>query len=866
MQLRSVFMGVDLVEVAPVRGHTHGLSAALRSTASLLMDQIAESSGRDLVYYQGSSADVRHGRSITRAWRWAKDTNVFPVQKTKKPNDVVAMVDVDYYIDMPRFLVSHFRPVLIYTFQPSSVCRDVGEYKYTFNSMNDVVYTVSGGGRYQHRVWNYAGDSLSVRRTILGITIKYSTFSVERRMIDRDHQVICLAPLRKYVGFAAILARSRAKCDELKQLEIADNGFTRLQINDSDTIFTHTGKCDGYASAIVPARVDDCIASTAKTSKTTITLATVKSKMDEVAPGQVQKHKGAEILLEYHLIGRRPSEMVNTLQDGVRRFQWLNRKEDLDEEAKPGMVAFMQPIIHGGFVPDACKNNDSRAVEKRVNELKNHTHITPFLLKIVNEFVNLLVPEKHILDPLSVEDVYERQPKPSQRQILFSAENETPERRTKTFMKKEAYTRINDPRIISTINGPDKRDYSTYVYAAADVIKSQPWYAFGKTPECIAEKVAILCTSANVDVSITDFSRMDGRVSEVLRFLERKLMLSLFKTKFHTQLIELLRAQQSLPGRTRFGVKYDTGLTRLSGSAETSLFNTVDNAFTAFLAYRMTRYRDSYYTAIQAWFMLGFYGGDDGLSRDMQKRNAERAASLVGQKLKLVVVPRGERGVNFLARHYGPDVWFGDMNSCCDFRRVLTKFHLTVHLPANISKVDKLREKAYALALTDQNTPVIGPFVIRVASLLPRKRYRNLLQIWNSDITRAEQYPNERSSWMFDLFEEHCPEFDLQLWNDWLAKTDAATIFTPPQLSPPVEISVTGGLVAIEGDIHGVSEGQSPLAAQQQQSTMFRPRKTRPLRQKEKSKARRSACDKGKPAHGDRPRHDRTRDQAPHRK
>jgi len=651
------------------------------------------------------------------------------------------MVDVDYYVDMPKFLSRHFRPIILYTFQPSSVSKDDGEYKYTANADGTFTYLVSGGGTYRHAVWNYKGDTVSAERKFFGIPLTYSTFALERRMVDEDHQVIMLSPLVKASGISAWVAKWKAPAAPLTRVNVVEGEFTRVSINGTEGLMVHTGRAGGYVKAVVSASADDTIASAMRASKIKLTLAAIKSKM----AGAAGATTGAEILHEYHL-GKSPKvpDLVNNISDGVRRFQWTEKMGDYDDEAKPGMVAFMAPLLHGAFVPDNCHNNDKRMVEHRVKKLANTTKITPFILKTVEEFVGrMTLGEKHFLDPVDIEEVYRRQAKPSQRAILDRADQEDAERRAKMFMKREGYQKVNDPRGITTINGADKRDYSTFIYAAADVVKLCKWYAFSKSPLQLAERVAEICERAKCHVDGTDFSRMDGRVSDVPRYLESVLMKRLFRTEHHGQLSDLMRSQHSLPGKTRNGVSYETGLSRLSGSAETSLFNTVLNAYTAYLAFRMSPgLVGGYMSPTEAWDRLGVYGGDDGLTADLSSSKAEKAAGLVGQVLTAERTKRGEIGVSFLARHYGPDVWFGDVNSCCDIARTLSKFHVTVHLPSNVTPTDKLFEKAYALSLTDRLTPVVGDFVRQVLSHFPKRKYQNLLEIWRSDVPSESQYPN----------------------------------------------------------------------------------------------------------------------------
>jgi len=568
-----------------------------------------------------------------------------------------------------------------------------------------------------------------------------------------------------------------------------------------------------------------------------LTLATIKSKMEDNATGVISKPPGAEVLLEYHMFGsQKPSSMISALEKAVRRYQYVENIGDLDVDAKPGMVAFMQPLLDGGFAPDNCRNNDVRAVNERVLKLKSEDLvITNHISRCMNEFVELFYSKagvgKHSLRPVENDEVYLRQAKPTQRRILDMAQHESASFTAKNFVKKEAYGSANDPRMISQINGVEKMAYSAYMYTFCDLLKYHDWYAFGKTPRAIAERVVQICEQAS-HVDITDFSRMDGRVGNVARELEMRMMMYGFHPSFHLELQSLMRKQMNLKGITAHGVRYDTGLARSSGSAETSAFNTILNAFTCFLAYR--RHTDCYgmyYDKEEAWRSLGIYGGDDGLSANLVRKYAVTSAASVGQKLELERVTRGNAGVSFLARHYGPGVWWGDANSCCDIKRQISKFHLTVHLPPNITREDKLCDKAFSFYLSDASTPILGEFVVKVLSLFDfdPSEYRNLADRWIVSRDASEQYPNAYDEWMDDLATKQLPEFDRNQFSEWVKSADRDSIFRPPESAPRPQPEPKHGIVVVDNDVVIVGENKAKMTQNEKDipKKKFRPRKKR---------------------------------------
>jgi len=293
---------------------------------------------------------------------------------------------------------------------------------------------------------------------------------------------------------------------------------------------------------------------------------------------------------------------------------------------------------------------------------------------------------------------------------------------------------------------------------------------------------------------------MDGRTGEVIRELEKQLFMRAFHRQYHDEMFELMRSQINLPGKTRFGVKYTSGLGRLSGSPETSFGNTNASAFTAFLALRQTMVNGSFIQADEAWAKLGLYGGDDGFSADIEPKIYVNSAAMVGQKLTINVVNRGQPGVQFLARCYGPSVWFGDNVSMCDLKRTLSKFHTTVVMPQSITPMDKLVDKAHALSLSDSNTPVVGPFVrhaLRFAK--PKFQYRNLDGKWNVWEDIETQYPNEHRDWMEDYAHRALDGFSFGAFNDWINQDlMAEDILNCPDFMPAVDPQPTHTQVVMD--------------------------------------------------------------------
>ena len=246
--------------------------------------------------------------------------------------------------------------------------------------------------------------------------------------------------------------------------------------------------------------------------------------------------------------------------------------------------------------------------------------------------------------------------------------------------------------------------------------------------------------------------------------------------------------------------------------------------------------------------------GDDGATADQDRQAAEKAAATMGQVLTMERTTRGSSGVTFLARHYGPDVWFDgetSANSCCDIRRQLAKFHVTVNLGGKVTPQTKLREKAFAFYLSDRETPIIGDFVSKVMKLYPMRReeYQNVLNIWNSDVEQDEQYPNFYEDWMMDLLIKQMPEFDIVGFYEWIESVDASTVFSPPSFAPPAPTLPKQGLVVVDGDFEGeIAEPDTMGVTGKGSSTAMKKRRYRPRKKESawKGKEDKTSTSKGK--------------------
>jgi len=784
-KLRRTMMDHPVVYRRDPPNHTHPKSASARSAAVNHMCSLANILGLKTYFVQMSKQDQQRGRPGSRDWRFPKDLQSVPISETPVEDvDALCYVDVDMYLDMPSMLCERTKTHLIATFQPSAVANSDGEYAFTFDKHSVSKVSVSGGGMYTGLVWNYSQDSLLVFRKFLGIPYSCAAYLVDRKTITENYDFVLLSPLGGWGWKLAWLAWLSIDGPGLKRLSLHDDGFLRMMVHRKDGMYMSTGRPDSYACATIPAAVDAALSDQVLVQKADLTTATVQGR---VGPGF---ETGAPVVAAFHRKQRRGiPDRVCPVDLSIQHVQFGPKSED---DFKPLIVPFMTPFIEDGcFAPALTTLTEQVMVKERITNMAKTTVMDAYTRILAEEFVELIFPRSGVLVPLELDDVVERQHRPSQLAIIGQADDVPHRPPTATNMTKhEAYAKITPPRAITIIDPPDKVAWSKFLYAMGDYAKhSWPWYQPGLTPLETAERIVQICLLAE-DLKQGDYNRMDGTISPANRELESMVIVRAFVRDVHETALELANSQVNMSVRCTLGTKYDSGTARGSGSPETGLFNTINTAFVAYCAFRSEGV-----PSLMAYEMLGLYCGDDSVTPSgdaggggiprVSEAALVRAAAKMGQELDIVTVKRGAVGVKFLARLYGPDVWFGDNNSMCDLKRQLTKLHTTVALPSKITPLMKAVEKARAFGLTDANTPVIGEWCRTVLRKFPHV-YSDYLNIWGSKLAYEVQYPNDDSGWMFALAQTQMPEFDFGGFHDWIRHVDYLGVDSVLILQAPV--------------------------------------------------------------------------------
>lgn len=792
--------------------HTHGYCAAARNCAVDFARRVALMLGKTPYSVQKSSTDVKDGIEGSRTWYWARDANIAPSAFNPGENDVLYYSDVDMYMDMPTILAEVPNVHVICSFVPDTVSYSGKEYSYTFNEHDEVLYHVSGGAHYSHKVWNYGTDVVYATAQVgpwwFPFIHQSVVYWVDRRRVMDNHYIHVLIPSAAFRSWFVNVSRW-VDGHQIKRLNVCQPAggyqFLRLSIRGREDMYRSTGLANQFASATIKAVHDDTLSRMQVSYKHDLTAAqvtTVTGLTDDTA---------ITTLVMYHRAkGGVCCDVVYSAEIAMKKYEFGPKTHD--PEAKPCMTAFMPPFIEGAYVPVRSLNNDRQAVLGRITKVKaSATQSSARFASYVREFLGFMVPFPGQGHPVSLEEVYDRQPRPNQQSILHSAEWRqfgSAKATAETFMKAEPYDGPKDPRIISQLPPATKMHYSRYTYAFDDHMRDLACYAFGKKPREIAARVVHVCSRARKHVSVTDFSRFDGRVSQALREVERGLLLRFFNQSYHSELLELLMKNTHCKAFTVFGESYETEWARLSGSGETAGMNSASNMFIAYVALRNTTSPDTglYYTPEEAFEALGVYGGDDGLTADVPTDIYTQVAYELGQVLEAEVIERGKSGVNFLARYYGPRVWVGDSNSCCDIVRQLMKFHLTSGSVEHIGPERKAMEKATAYLLSDGCTPIIGAIArVIVAVVGKADEFTHDIAPYGASFDPDNQYENKIADWMEDLVDLQMPGFRRTALASWLTLT-----VDIPSLFKPHEVFWSAPIAAVKTDV--VVNGKSVMA------------------------------------------------------
>jgi hypothetical protein len=119
-------------------------------------------------------------------------------------NDIIYMIDVDYYLTEKDFslLAGSKCPIAMYTFSPVVPAGLDGDTSFTIVD-DKVRYTVSGGGAWEHSVWDWCSPN-----EFITIDITHTSYrAFGNYYFGRFTQFLSLFTLRQYITYKVVHIR-----------------------------------------------------------------------------------------------------------------------------------------------------------------------------------------------------------------------------------------------------------------------------------------------------------------------------------------------------------------------------------------------------------------------------------------------------------------------------------------------------------------------------------------------------------------------------------------------------------------------------------------------------------------------------------
>lgn len=232
------------------------------------------------------------------------------------------------------------------------------------------------------------------------------------------------------------------------------------------------------------------------------------------------------------------------------------------------------------------------------------------------------------------------------------------------------------------------------------MLKQWPWYIPGATPVEISQRLSSFVHDKDEIISL-DFSRFDGSLSPFLRQFARCAYRRYFGNR--EELEKLLNDEIGAKAVTKFGLAYDVGSSRLSGSPTTTDENTMIAAFYLYCVFNW------HSPDVKLDGIPGMVYGDDVLMAGIDEKTLTDVASAMGLRVTYQVIKYGE-AVPFLGRYF-INPWV-TTTSIQDPLRSLGKLHLTTNKTAPLAFC--AHSKADGYLVTDGRTPLIREYCLYI--------------------------------------------------------------------------------------------------------------------------------------------------------
>ena len=717
-------------------GHSHRFAAAHRSAMNAWMTSITRSSGYD-PYHISKSREDDIG---TRFFYFAKDLLQHYQYDRVEDNSVFILTDVDYYVDMPTLLY-HGKPVMMYTFCPTSSSGRDRDYAWTSDSEGNVTYTVSGGASYTHKLWDYNGDSIAVvvdhrNNNQIPVPSKHRhcmiVYNLEQRIVpgDNHHRFICFTPgsiIKPGWNFfdQIINTISRSVClgnlippcyEHIAPNTLQRRSPTSLSYNVvTDELTISPPGC--YTSVSLCGELYDSIRTRLNNKESRPVVGDVERLLK--AAKVPNPHLAAPVI--FNEIG--PNLSPNIVSTSTLPTDFKPIGSLATEDAKDIGIATCSPLVSNPSIyASRGVNSDEACIKGRVDKPRNNRVPSKIYNRYANEFVSKLVPKAGYGFPSMSADVREAQSRPSQRarydQFVDTFSSALPNSLS-CFIKSEPYASANAPRNITTNSAHVTVLLSTYTLVFKEtVLKPLQWYSPGMTPAVIIHRLAQILEDNNGALT-SDYSRFDGSISE---WMQKSIVFAVYlrwcNIADRQHLSDLLSAVFTQKAHTATGQSFNPGYGTRSGSPTTTDGNTMMNAFVQYATFRNMNV-----SSAEAWSRLGIYCGDDGMTAQYPGLAEALKTTCADLGLSVEIIEQDAKGpFQFCGRYFVDPTT--TINSFQDPIRTISKLHLTSN--KTVTPEQAAYNKACGYLVTDKHTPIISDWCYAVQRITGLSSTKNL--------------------------------------------------------------------------------------------------------------------------------------------
>lgn len=737
------------------KNHSHPELAAIRNTASIDIQRYCSLNSFTRYDHSTSNRESKYGPGNHGLYTM-KDVITPYRNDDLPPGALVSFVDCDYYESSLNRYAGY--DMCIFTFTPKQLAGSYHESVFRYTSTTSVQLLVDGYATYKHNTWDYRKELIALQS--YGYSYIYRVdilnYSPQHSLVFLTHKATFINPFRitswilgfdmDYLGVTTITETRtylvRPVFDREKKNSSFKGFYQILRKGDPDQVqipcTLWNQLVDKYYSCKIPA----------------ITTVDINSMWSH-ANGSIPDVESSTFSYIKTAIESRELDRLYLPPSGVSfndkpRYEVVvqgNTVQDFLETEKnsTGMMKQISPALSIDSDVNVVPNMAAMdiAVQKRVVDVRNDCKPDKKYDAYTREFVGLLL-RKRVGISMDPSDVILRQTKKAQKVRNERAKDHVNAKPRATFFLKadptsnkteEGVMNSSPVRIITQFNPEQCLALSKYAYSFKDqVLKHVHWYAPGWDPVKTNDNITIyLARNPKLPMLETDLSKMDGRISEYLRGVERAVYMGYF-TREQAELGRLLdNDHHNLVKNYKAGVSYSSKFERASGSALTTDANTIISAYMFYSYHRNRGLRPK-----DAWRMIGPKAGDDSLDYgefvDFQNTAQDLGMVVTGES-----IPRNmNRTVTFLSRTYQGSL--SSSSSICDVGRALRKLHLSSN--KIVDDITNFSNKVLGYGVTDPTTPIISNLVALAQRLAPGAIYDPNLDLERSYQTSKGPYPN----------------------------------------------------------------------------------------------------------------------------